>query len=174
MRSCSRAAAAALGRWLPSLQGWSAHPPSAGSADSSQLSLTCWWSPSADGSCLPSGGSPPPMTGLRPNLGQLSRALPALLGLAEAQLASLPHRCDRSYMAKNLDGVKPSEASRWQHYEWNGPHRAHPVLCGSGSHPASGKRPQQTQDFNVLSNIIFEEVFVNREGSVSLYTVKIV
>lgn len=94
MRSCSRAAAAALGRWLPSLQGWSAHPPSAGSADSSQLSLTCWWSPSADGSCLPSGGSPPPMTGLRPNLGQLSRALPALLGLAEAQLASLPHRCD--------------------------------------------------------------------------------
>lgn len=58
-------------------------------AHSSRLRFPFWWPPTADGSCLPSGRSLCPMPGLRPNLGQLSSALPAPLGLAEASLTSL-------------------------------------------------------------------------------------
>lgn len=56
-------------------------------------------------------------------------------------------KLDRSHTAKNIDSVKPTEASRWQHYEWNRPHWAHPVLWGPRSFPTSGNGQQQALHF---------------------------
>lgn len=70
---------------VPSLHDGSAHPPRAGCADGSQLTVQSHllWSPAADGSTCA-------MPGLHPNLGKPPRAPSAPLGLAEAQLAPLP------------------------------------------------------------------------------------
>lgn len=57
-----------------------------------------------------------------------------------------------AYMAKNINSSKSNEACRWQHYEWDRPHRTCGFLFGPWSNIAAGRMWQIPWEISFLTS----------------------